>query len=143
MDSTVRDRRIAAAIPLVTLPVICVSLWFIPWLVLGYLLLGRRAPPLVREVTLRVLDLYLSLALIFVAVVLLIGSLGVVANDGEIKLWPQIKSVLVVVFSLLITGYVLVSSAFSVVRAWRGQLHDPKLSMGILQALRGRPRAAA
>lgn len=119
MDSTVRDRRIAAVIPLATLPVIYVSLWVIPLLVLGYLLLGRRAPPLVR------------------------GSLGVVASDGEIKLWPQIKSVLVVVFSLLITGYVLVSSAFSVVRAWRGQLHDPKLSMGILQALRGRPRAAA
>ena len=143
MDSTARDRRIAAVIPIAVLLALEFSFWSVPLMVLAYFLLRRWQLPLSREVMLRVLDLFLSLALLMAAGALLIGALGVVARDGEIALLELICRALVVVFIVLASAYTITSLGFSVFHAWRGQLHDPKLSMGILQALRGRPRIAS
>ncbi|PJI49580.1 MAG: hypothetical protein CTR55_09515 [Pseudomonas sp.] len=143
MESTARDRRIAVLIPVVSPLLLYVSFWSAPLLVLGYLLLRRRALPLAREVMLRVLDLLLSVLLFSVAAGLLIGSLGVVARDGEIELLELASRALIGLFGILVTVYAVISLGFSAFRAWHGQLHDPKLSMGVLQALRGRPRTAA
>ncbi|WP_236173940.1 hypothetical protein [Pseudomonas pseudonitroreducens] len=141
MESTVRDRRIAAVVPIAALLAINLSGWMVLLLVLAYFLLRRWGLPLAREVTLRVLDLFLSLALLVAAASLLIGALGVVARDGEMAWLDLLCRALVVLFIVLVGAYAMLSLGFSAFRAWCGQLHDAKLSMGILAALRGRPRA--
>ncbi|QRY82184.1 hypothetical protein JVX91_14145 [Pseudomonas sp. PDNC002] len=142
MESSVRDRRIAAVIPLAALLAVLLSFWSLPFLALAWLLSRRKAPALVREVMLRVIDLFLSLLNLALAAGLVFAALDVVARDGEIERLALINRLLLSFLSVVLDIYGAVSLVFSSVRAWRGQLHDPKLSMGILQALRGRRQVA-
>ena len=74
---------------------------------------------------------------------LVIASLNVVARDGGIELLSPINRVLKGLVSILAVVYGAISLGFTALHAWRGQMHDPKLSMGILKALRGRRQVAA
>lgn len=143
MESTLRDRRIAAVIPVVALLLSLATLWFLPLLILAYLVLRRTALPFARAVLLRVMDLFLSLILLALAFGAVIAGLDVVARDGEIELLSLINRLLMSGFSLAVDIYGAISLVFSGVRAWRGQLHAAKLSMGILEALRGNRQVTA
>lgn len=143
MESTLKDRRIAALLPVAAGLLSWATYWAMPLLVFVYLLTRRKAPGLVREVFLRVIDLFISLLLLALALGAVIAGLEVVARDGGIELLSLVNRVLVELVSILAALYGIISLGFSAVRTWRGQLHDPKLSMGILQALRGRPRSVS
>lgn len=143
MESTLKDRRIAVLVPLTAGVLAWSTYWALPLLVIAYLLVRRTELVLTREVLLRVLDLFLSLLLLVVAAGLVIASLNVVARDGGIELLSLINRVLKGLIPNLAVVYGAISLGFTAFHAWRGQLHDPKLSMGILKALRGRRQVAA
>ncbi|WP_207888077.1 hypothetical protein [Pseudomonas sp. 30_B] len=143
MESTLKDRRIAALVPVAAAVLAWSTYWALPLLLIAYLLVRHKAPALTREVLLRVLDLFLSLLLLALAAGAVIASLDVVARDGGIELLSLINRVLRGLVSILAVVYGAISLGFTAFRARRGQVHDPKLSMGILQALRGRRRVAA
>ncbi|MDN6857448.1 hypothetical protein QO207_12705 [Pseudomonas sp. CAN2814] len=142
MESTLKDRRIATLVPVATAVLVWSTYWAIPLLVIAYLVVRRQPLVLTREVLLRILDLFLSILILAVAVGLLISALDVVARDGEIQLLQLLNRILKMLLVIGLAGYGYISLGFSAFRAWRGQLHNPKLSIGILQALRGRPKAA-
>jgi glucan phosphoethanolaminetransferase (alkaline phosphatase superfamily) len=142
MESTLKDRRIATLVPVATAVLVWSTYWAIPLLVIAYLVVRRQPLVLTREVLLRILDLFLSILILAVAVGLLISALDVVARDGEIQLLQLLNRILKILLVIGLAGYGYISLGFSAFRAWRGQLHNPKLSIGILQALRGRPKAA-
>lgn len=143
MESTLKDRRIAVLVPLTAGVLAWSTYWALPLLVIAYLLVRRTELVLTREVLLRVLDLFLSLLLLVVAAGLVIASLNVVARDGGIELLSLINRVLKGLIPNLAVVYGAISLGFTAFHARRGQLHDPKLSMGILKALRGRRQVAA
>lgn len=143
MESTLKDRRIAVLVPLTAGVLAWSTYWAPPLLVIAYLLVRRTELVLTREVLLRVLDLFLSLLLLVVAAGLVIASLNVVARDGGIELLSLINRVLKGLIPNLAVVYGAISLGFTAFHAWRGQMHDPKLSMGILKALRGRRQVAA
>lgn len=143
MESTLKDRRIAVLVTLAAGVLAWSTYWALPLLVIAYLLARRTELVLTREVLLRVLDLFLSLLLLAVAAGLVIASLNVVARDGGIDLLSLINRGLKGLVSILTVVYGAISLGFTAFHAWRGQTHDPKLSMGILKALRGRRQVVA
>lgn len=143
MDSTLRDRRSAAAAPLIYLLLsLLLPWWSLVLLVVAYLVLGRTSLVFTREVVLKMLDLNLSILLIALGIGAFIAGIEVVARDGGLQWLSLLNQLLVKLLSLLALVYLLLSLGFTGVRAWRGQLHTPKLSMGIIEALRGRRVAA-
>ncbi len=143
MECTLKDRRVAALVPVTACVLAWSTYWALPLLVIAYLLVRRTALVLTREVLLRVLDLFLSLLLLAVAAGLVIASLNMVVRDGGIELLSLINRVLRGLVPILAVVYGALSLGFTAFHAWRGQVHDPKLSMGILKALRGRRQVVA
>ncbi|MDG9923534.1 MULTISPECIES: hypothetical protein [unclassified Pseudomonas] len=135
------DRRVATATPLLVLLLnYLIGVWLF-WLLppLMYFFYRKRGWLLARELSLKLTDLHLSLLVLAVPLGLLLGALGIVANDAEMPRWP-----LEILTNLLIIAlgiYILISYVFFVVKAYKGQLHSPKLNMGIIEAMRGK-RAA-
>ncbi|MHB9797268.1 hypothetical protein ACYCAX_05545 [Pseudomonas sp. MT3] len=83
MESTVRDRGIAAASPLIYLALSLVLPWWsLVALVVAYIALCRTALILTRDVVLKMLDLLLSIVLISLGVGALVAGMQVVASDG-------------------------------------------------------------
>lgn len=140
MESSVRERRTGALVAVGALVIGLSTLWSLPLLLLIYLLARKAMPLFVREVFLRTLDLYLSMGIFYGAGCLLVFAVGTVASDGDLR-WLRVFNLgLAALVVVLPFGYGVVSQLFLAFHAWRGRLHDPKCSMGILQALRGRPR---
>ncbi|MBB1520951.1 hypothetical protein [Aquipseudomonas guryensis] len=132
------DRWVAVATPVVLLALSVLlktwATWFLPAAL--YFLYRRGGWAQARETALRLADLHLSLLVLAIPLGLLLGALGIVANDAGISRLP-----IVAVSGLLISAlgiYVLVSYLFFSVKAYRGQLHSAKLNMGIIETLRGK-----
>jgi hypothetical protein len=135
------DRRVATATPLLVLLLnYLIGVWLL-WVLppLMYFAYRKRGWSLARELSLKLTDLHLSLLVLAIPLGLLLGALGIVANDAEMPRWPLeiLTNLLIIVLGL----YTLISYAFFVVKAYKGQLHSPKLNMEIIEAMRGKRSA--
>lgn len=108
--------------------------WFLPAVL--YFVYRHCGWAQARETALRLADLHLSLLVLAIPLGLLLGALGIVANDAGISRLPIIGVSGLLIIALGI--YALISYLFFSVKAYKGQLHSAKLNMGILEALRGK-----
>ncbi|MEX6504675.1 hypothetical protein [Pseudomonas zhanjiangensis] len=140
MNATMKDRNAAAATPLM---VLAASYLIAPWLLLLlppvlYFIYKKLSLNLSKDTTLKTFDLILSIVLISLAAGLIIGSLLIVARDGEFTI-PLISSGLLTNILIAIFGFYLTWSLIKLsIMSFKGKAYKPKLSMGIFEALRGK-----
>jgi hypothetical protein len=123
--------------------VLVVSYLLAPWLLLLlppalYFIYRKLSLDLSKNTSLAIFDLIVSLVLIGLAAGAIIGSLLIVARDGEFTI-PLISSgllatTLTIVFGLYFLGSLIKLSLMS----YQEKPYRPKLSMGIFEALRGK-----
>lgn len=123
--------------------VLVVSYLLAPWLLLLlppalYFIYRKLSLDLSKNTSLAIFDLIVSLVLIGLAAGAIIGSLLIVARDGEFTI-PLISSgllatTLTIVFGLYFFGSLIKLSLMS----YQEKPYRPKLSMGIFEALRGK-----
>ncbi|WP_152222015.1 hypothetical protein [Pseudomonas sp. SCB32] len=118
MESTVRDHRIAALIPIAVLAVSVATLWSLPFLMLAYLVLRPVMPLFVRAVFLCTLDLVLSLLLLAVAVWVLAWALVSVVGVGGGHWLSQFSLPLVLVLTFFICVYGVLHLVLAAYGAW-------------------------
>ena len=140
MNSTTKDRNTAAATPLMLL---AASYLITPWLLpilpaILYFIYKRLSLNLAKDTTLKTFDLIISLILICLAVGLVIGSLQIASRDGDFTI-PLISSGLLTNILVIIFGLYLIYSLLRLsITSFKGKIYNPKLSMGIFEALRGK-----
>ncbi|MOA12253.1 hypothetical protein D3C78_1322310 [compost metagenome] len=140
MNTSTKDRTVAAATPFM---VLVVSYLLAPWLLLLlppalYFIYRKLSLDLSKNTSLTIFDLIVSLMLLGLAAGAIIGSLLIVARDGEFTM-PLISSGLLattlsIVFGLYFLGSLIKLSLMS----YQEKPYRPKLSMGIFEALRGK-----
>ncbi len=132
------DRWVAVATPIGLLALGILlntwATWFLPAVL--YFVYRRCGWAQARETALRLADLHLSLLVLAIPLSLLLGALGIVANDAGFSRVPVIAVSGLLIFTLGI--YALVSYIFFSVKAYKGQQHSAKLNIGIIEALRGK-----
>lgn len=140
MNTSTKDRIAAAATPVM---VLVVSYALAPWLILLlppalYFIYRKISFSLSKTTSLKFFDLVVSLLLIGLAIGAIIGSLSIVARDGEFTI-PLISSgLLTTILSIGATLYLAGSSIMLSIKSFKEKSYTPKLSMGIFEALRGK-----
>lgn len=102
----------------------------------------RLALPQAREVALRLFDLMLSLGIFAVLLVALQSALLLVCRDAGLRLPLLTDGLLLFLAGAALILYVLTCLALFSLRSLHNRAYRPALSLGIVEALRGR-RASA
>lgn len=140
MNNTTKDRITAAATPLMVLAAsYLVAPWLLPVLpAILYFIYKKLSLNLAKDTTLKAFDLIISLILISIVIGLVIGSLLIVSRDGEFTI-PLVSSGLLTNILIIIFGLYLIYSLLRLsITSFKGKTYNPKLSMGIFEALRGK-----
>jgi len=113
--------------------------WLLPFLpAILYFIYKKLSLNLAKDTTLKAFDLIISLILISLATGLVIGSLLIVSRDGEFTI-PLVSSGLLTNILIIVFGLYLIYSMLRLsITSFKGKIYNPKLSMGIFEALRGK-----
>ena len=139
MAPTKRDIWIAGLTPWLII-VIFIAMKYVGWaapLVL-YVIYHSLKQPLAKEVCFKLFDLFLSLFLLSIFFGVIIGALLLVAKDGDFPIPGISDGLLKDLLLILLAAYMLFSLIKTNLLAFKGQTYQPKLSMGICEALRGK-----
>ena len=140
MDTSTKDRIVAAATPVM---VLAASYALAPWLILLlppalYFIYRKISFSLSKTTSLKFFDLVVSLILIGLGLGAVIGSLSIVARDGEFTIPLVSSGLLTNILSIIATLYLVGSSIMLSIKSFKEKPYTPKLSMGIFEAMRGK-----
>jgi len=140
VDISKKDRIVAAATPIM---VLAISYALAPWLTLLlppvlYLIYRKISFSLSKTTSLKLFDLVVSLHLIGLGIGAVIGSLSIVARDGELTIPFVSSGLLTTILSIISSLYLMGSSIILSIKSFKEKPYTPKLSMGIFEALRGK-----